>query len=184
MRRAFKADDYLHLAETLAGFKAEPRHPRAAYLRRATSTAYYALFHELVQHGAKRAGRKGPSEHKQAIGRWYAHGNFKKTARWVQDIGAGRTTPNPVRLLMVDPGNQAVPTDLEVLSDAFGELQEARHGADYDPAFAATRLSTLAHINTARSGIDAIKRMDKANLHQFDMFLLLALGGDRMIKNS
>ncbi|MFF0312674.1 hypothetical protein ACFYSC_35065 [Streptosporangium sp. NPDC004379] len=45
-------------------------------------------------------------------------------------------------------------------------------------------MSALGHINTARSGIDAIKRMDKNNLHQFDMFLLLALGGERMIRNS
>ncbi|TMR88330.1 hypothetical protein [Nonomuraea basaltis] len=67
---------------------------------------------------------------------------------------------------------------------AFSELQEARHGADYDPAFDATRSRALSHVRTARAGIEAIGRMDKANLHQFDMFLLLALGGERMMKNS
>jgi hypothetical protein len=184
VRRDFKADDHLHLADTLAGRTAGRGRPRTAYLRRATSTAYYALFHELVRHGAKRAARTGPVEHQQAIGRWYSHGNFKKAARWVEDIAAGRTPPNPVKLLLVEPVANAVPVDLEVLSSAFNELLEARHGADYDPAFDATRLSALGHINTARSGIEAIKRMDKINLHQFDMFLLLSLGGDRMIKNS
>ncbi|MEV4838748.1 hypothetical protein AB0K05_29885 [Nonomuraea sp. NPDC049486] len=184
MRRDFKADDYLHLADTLAGRTAGRGRPRTAYLRRATSTAYYALFHELVQHGARRAARNGPREHQQAIGRWYAHGNFKKAARWVEDIAAGRTPPNPVRLLLIDPLTGSAPADLEVLASAFNELLEARHGADYDPVFDATRLGTLGHINTARSGIEAIRRMDKADLHQFDMFLLLALGGDRMIKNS
>ncbi|MEV5559165.1 hypothetical protein ACI2LC_12430 [Nonomuraea wenchangensis] len=184
MRREFKADDYLHLADTLAGRTAGRGRPRTAYLRRAISTAYYALFYELVQHGARRAARSGPVEHQQAIGRWYAHGNFKKAARWVEDIVAGRTPPNPVRLLLVDPQTGSVPADLEVLASAFNELLEARHGADYDPAFDATRLGTLGHINTARAGIEAIKRLDKADLHQFDMFLLLALGGERMIKNS
>ncbi|MFE0150510.1 hypothetical protein ACFWY5_25385 [Nonomuraea sp. NPDC059007] len=184
MRRDFKADDYLHLADTLAGRTAGRGRPRTAYLRRAISTAYYALFHELVQHGARRAARNGPIEHQQAIGRWYAHGNFKKAARWVEDIAAGRTPPGPVRLLLIDPLIQGVPTDLEVLASAFNELQEARHGADYDPAFDVTRLGTLGHVNTARSGIEAIKRMDRLDLHQFDMFCLLALGGDRMIRNS
>ncbi|MFG1963692.1 hypothetical protein [Nonomuraea sp. NPDC049028] len=184
MRRDFKADDYLHLADTLAGRTAGRGRPRTAYLRRATSTAYYALFHELVQHGARRAARNGPVEHQQAIGRWYAHGNFKKVARWVEDIAAGRTPPSPVRLLLVDSASWRVPVDLEVLASAFNELLEARHGADHDPAFDATRLDTLGHINTARSGIEAIKRVDKADLHQFDMFCLLALGGDRMIRNS
>jgi hypothetical protein len=184
VRRDFKAGDYLHLADTLAGRTAGRGRPRTAYLRRATSTAYYALFHELVQHGARRAAGAGPIGHQQAIGRWYAHGNFKKAARWVEDIASGRTPPNPVRLLLVDPVTGAAPVDLEVLASAFSELQEARHGADYDSSFDATRLSVLGHVNTARSGIDAIKRMDKSNLHQFDMFLLLALGGERMIRNS
>ncbi len=84
--RDFKADDYLYLANALAGGTAGRGRPRTAFLRRATSTAYYALFHELVQHGARRAAGAGPAEHRQAIGRWYAHGNFRKTARWVEDL--------------------------------------------------------------------------------------------------
>ncbi len=60
----------------------------------------------------------------------------------------------------------------------------ARHGADYDPAFDATRPGAISHVKTAASGIEAIRRMDKVNLHQFDMFLLLSLGGERMIKNN
>jgi hypothetical protein len=172
--RDFKSDDYLNLAETLAGRTAGPGRPRTAYLRRATSTAYYALFYELVQHGSKRAARMGPIEHQQAIGRWYAHGNFKKAALWVQAVAASRTTPRAVRLLLVDVATGTVPMDLAVLAGAFSELQEARHSADYDPSFDATRLTALGHVNTARSGIEAIKRMDKADLHQFDMFLLLA----------
>ncbi|MGC5011841.1 hypothetical protein ACLQ2R_13845 [Streptosporangium sp. DT93] len=184
MRRDFKAEDHLHLADTLAGRTAGRGRPRTAYLRRATSTAYYALFYELVQHGARRATRSGPVEHQQAIGRWYAHGNFKKAARWVEEIASNRTPPTVVRLLLIDPVTGTVPPDLDVLASAFGELQEARHGADYDPSFDATRSGALGHVNTARAGIDAIRRMDKVNLHQFDMFLLLALGGDKMIRNS
>ncbi|MEO3855133.1 hypothetical protein [Acrocarpospora sp. B8E8] len=184
MIRDFKADDYLYLADALAGGTAGRGRPRTAFLRRATSTAYYALFHELVQHGARRAAGTGPVEHRQAISRWYAHGNFRRAARWVEDISAGRTPPNPVKLLLVDPTSGAVPIDLEVLASAFSELQDARHGADYAPAFDATRPGAINHVRTARSGIEAIRRMDRANLHQFDMFLLLALGGERMIKNS
>lgn len=58
----------------------------------------------------------------------------------MEDNAAGRTPPNPVRLLLVDSATWRVPADLEVLANAFNELLEARHGADYDPAFDATRL--------------------------------------------
>ncbi|WP_326821329.1 hypothetical protein [Streptosporangium sp. NBC_01756] len=102
----------------------------------------------------------------------------------MEDIAAGRTPPNPVKLLLIEPGTGALPMDLEILASAFSELQEARHGADYDPSYDVTKLGALGSVNTARSGIEAIKRMDRANLHQFDMFLLLALGGERMIRNS
>jgi hypothetical protein len=89
-----------------------------------------------------------------------------------------------VRLLLVDPATGAAPRDLAVLPSTFSELQEVRHGADYDPAFDATRSRAMGHVQSAVVGIEAIRRMDKVDLHQFDMFLLLALGGERMIKNS
>ncbi|MFG1702550.1 hypothetical protein ACFLIM_05090 [Nonomuraea sp. M3C6] len=181
MRRDFNADDYLHLASALTG---EAWGRRTVFLRRAISTAYYALFYELVQHGARRAARTGPLEHQQVIGRWYAHGNFRKAARWVDDLVARRTLPGPVSLLFVDSTTGTVPADLEELAKTFSELQVLRHRADYDPAFQVTREEALIHVWTAKTGIEAIRRMDKANLHQFDMFLLLALGGERMIKNS
>ncbi|MEV0592550.1 hypothetical protein [Nonomuraea cavernae] len=181
MRRTFKAEDYLHLADTLAGRTARQGRPRTAYLRRATSTAYYALFHELVRHGANRAVQNGPEDHQHAIGRWYAHGNFRQVARWVENINSGRSAPTAAVRLLTTRGQ--VNADLVILAISFSDLQDARHGADYDPDYDATRSATLGQVNTARSAIEAIRRMDKYKLHEFDMFLLLALGGERMLRN-
>lgn len=183
MRRPVKASDLLHLADNLSGRTAGRGRPRTAYLRRATSTAYYALFHELVRQGAQRAARNGPEEHRRTVGRWYAHGNFKKVSMWVDAISAGRSAPDPVVPLLTDPVSASVPADLRFLATSFAKPQMARHGADYDSDFDVTRAETLEYIDVARLSIEAIRRMDKANLHQFDMFLLLALGGDRMIRN-
>jgi hypothetical protein len=47
--------DLLQQAEHLA--RLEPRRPRQASLRRAISTAYYALFHLLIHEATLRVGR-------------------------------------------------------------------------------------------------------------------------------
>ncbi|WP_030452994.1 hypothetical protein [Herbidospora cretacea] len=174
--KRIKADDYLTLAEQIAG------RPRPANLRRATSTAYYAVFHELVGQGARRAVASGTADHRHTVSRWYAHGNFRQTARWVTAIAADKSAPEAVtRLLSVDG---RVDPDLVLVADSFGELQALRHVADYDPGYVAARTATLSHVRRARTAVEAIRRLDKGAVHEFDMFLLLSLGGERMVRNA
>lgn len=65
----------MHCADVLAGRESGRGRPRTAYLRRATSTAYYALFHELVTHGANRVLPRGPRQDRLVVARWFGHGD-------------------------------------------------------------------------------------------------------------
>ncbi|WP_062352277.1 hypothetical protein [Herbidospora yilanensis] len=182
MKHVFKAEEYLHLADLIAGRAAGPGRPRTAHLRRATSTAYYAVFHELVGQGARRVAGTGQEDHRHTISRWYAHGNFRQTARWVEAITTKKSVPEGVRRLLGP--NDHVDPDLAALSESFSELQQARHAADYDPEYNAIRADTLGHVTRAKTAVEAIRRMDRGKVQAFDMFLLLSLGGERMVRNS
>ena len=65
-------DDLLELAEQLANL--EPADPRQACLRRAVSTAYYALFHLLISEATLNWGR---AELRAELGRVFGHGKMK-----------------------------------------------------------------------------------------------------------
>src|SRR5438132_9883570 len=69
------ADDLLGLAQHLASLY--PAHPHQASLRRAVSTAYYALFHLLVSEATLNWARV---ELRPALGRLFDHGPMKAAA--------------------------------------------------------------------------------------------------------
>jgi len=69
------ADDPLELAQLLANL--EPTNPRQACLRRAVSTAYYALSHLLVSEATLNWGRP---ELRSELGRVFGHGKMKSAS--------------------------------------------------------------------------------------------------------
>jgi uncharacterized protein (UPF0332 family) len=121
------ADDLLELARKMV--KYEKKDVLEARLRRAVSTAYYALFHLLLEKGsAKLVGHAGL---RQLVSRAYLHGDMYKAAKtFVAGIGG---LPKHVIAPfggMVPP----VPPEIIRVATAFVALQEARHEADYDLA--------------------------------------------------
>lgn len=119
-------DDLLEQALHLA--KRDRKRPKQASLRRAVSTAYYALFHLLVSDGVSywKIERQRP-----AFARSFEHRKMKGVCK----------------AKYVNP-------DLQAIADAFVELQQARHFADYDYAKVFTRVEALTHINTARTAFE------------------------------
>lgn len=95
--------------------------PRQADLRRAISTAYYALFHLLTQAGAALVHRSAVL--RPLLARHYEHRDMKNASRGFAD---GRL-PAPLERIAGD-----VPEELSTAAKMFIELQEARHLADYD----------------------------------------------------
>lgn len=134
------ADDFLALASSLA--RARPRKPRQVDLRRAVSTAYYALFHAIA---------KSPAD--CLVGTSQAN---RPNRAWAQayrslDHGYAKTACEAAR-------NMAFPQDIKDCADVFVELQKARHDADYDPLHRLTRADALEAVEKARQAIAALRR--------------------------
>lgn len=103
----------------------ERRRPRQGSLRRAVSTAYYALFHLIVHEAAQKLLRGNAAEPlRPLLGRAFVHGDMKAAARSF----AGGTLPATIKAYQPGP----VSAELRQVAEAFVVLQELRHQADYD----------------------------------------------------
>jgi uncharacterized protein (UPF0332 family) len=98
--------------------------PNQANLRRAVSSAYYALFHLLVR--ATVLKWNDPLHHAR-IGRMFEHERMKKiSGATIKSIRAAsdRKYPNAIEVTRR--------TELTNVAQAFIILQQARHDADYN----------------------------------------------------
>ena len=118
------------------------RRPRDAFMRRAVSTAYYAVFHALARMCAD-----------QLIG-----GSNAKTTAWGRtyralDHRAAKSALQGEEAASLDPS-------LAGFGLLFGQLQDRRHQADYDPApFRHYFDETLALVRQARSAIEILNSL-------------------------
>jgi hypothetical protein len=114
-------DDLLELAQDLA--KLRPESPRQASLRRAVSTAYYALFHLLISEATANWARP---ELRAILGRCFDHGTMltasTRAARTGTDLG--RNPP--------EAAEKTVAIHLRTVANVFVQAQQRRHDADYD----------------------------------------------------
>jgi hypothetical protein len=115
-------DDLLALARELVD-----RNPGAqieAELRRAVSTAYYALFHLLIHEATERL--VAVATLRQRFARSFEHKIMKNVCQEYS-----RSTLNASGQYTT-PAGQAIPGQVRDIARAFSLLQEARHRADYD----------------------------------------------------
>jgi len=131
------ADDLLRLASSLAN--PAPTDPEQVCLRRSISTAYYALFHLLVEEAVQ--GWGGAPAVRLGLQRAFQYKNMRDVSRTVeQGSWRGWGAPPP-----------PVPTELRAVAKAFVDLQEARHLADYDNARTWTIMEARARVTDAQS---------------------------------
>jgi hypothetical protein len=147
--------DQLDIAETLAT-KVDPRQPRQASLRRAVSTAYYALFQALCKMCADRlVGWNQPWETFTPVYRSLDHG---WTLNVLSERGSDKTHP--------------LGETVQNIGIALKELQAAREWADYNPephpdplrtseGSSFSRESALALIAVARVAVTALDDLDE-----------------------
>jgi hypothetical protein len=93
--------------------------PTQANVRRAVSSAYYAVFHLLI---AEATSHWSNPSLRPALGRGFDHGLMKTASNRVSDT---RLFP----FVGADPRDV---TNLRSVAKAFAELQEDRHFADYN----------------------------------------------------
>ncbi len=125
------APDLLEQAYHLA--RREKKKPKQASLRRAVSTAYYALFHLLISEAVAN-WRRG--DQRASLARAFEHGKMRSASQ----KAAGST---------VSGHSPKVVTDLRMVANAFVELQQRRHTADYDNSQKWSRTQALSQINLA-----------------------------------
>lgn len=128
--------------------------PRQTDLRRAVSTAYYALFHEFCKQVAD------------------AFVGYRSDDAWVLfyrslDHGSVR---NRCRELLKD---RALPPGLAAAAAAFQGLQAMRHSCDYDPFFRISRTEAQRAIASARDAIRDLRGADGTAKLPFLAFLML-----------
>jgi hypothetical protein len=117
-------DDLLELAQDLANL--HPESPHQASLRRAVSTAYYALFHLLILETTANWARP---ELRAILGRCFDHGPMKT---------ASETKVSQINTTFKDNLSEGVEKTvaihLRTVANAFIQAQQRRNDADYNMA--------------------------------------------------
>jgi uncharacterized protein (UPF0332 family) len=150
-------EDLLGQAEQLA--QLDPRRPKQANLRRAVSSAYYALFHLLTSEvSSLYAVEPGLAAR---INRTLNHGEMKKASSMLANDRLPRAVQPP-------GGGYITPARLKSVANAFLSLQQARHEADYDLSRSFRRREVLDFIQSARQAFEAwgeVRNTDDARLY-------------------
>ena len=128
----------------------EKGRPLQVSLRRSASTAYYALFHFLIDETTKSWLGARPSQRtmRQILARAFQHRTMLQASRGFCSgaLGGGMQSVGTAT---------PVPTELHYLATTFMELQELRHRADYDLAASFTREEVLGEVRRVHKAIQA-----------------------------
>lgn len=149
-----KPRDLLAAGEDLLSGKTRPRE---ANLRRAVSTAYYAVFHTLAKCcadlliGGHASDRSKPAW--QQVYRSLEHGVAKKACENDQKI-------------------EQFPKEIQDFATAFLALHKKREDADYNPNQRFYKSSCLVDLNYARSVIEDFERVPTKDKRAFAVLVL------------
>jgi len=136
------AEELLAQARFLANL--DPQHPTQANLRRAVSSAYYAVFHLFSAEVTCQISPVGPSGLRERTQRALSHGTMYKAAEAFSK-SANRPPKLPTDIHLPEP----VSEELISIAESFLLLQDARHAADYDISRPFDRIKTLELVETA-----------------------------------
>jgi hypothetical protein len=136
--------------------------PRQADLKRAMSTAYYAVFHAILTAAADDfVGVTHRSTPRYALlYRSIGHGSLRA---FCEDV-IKRTIPSKYSGYAPTGG---FGTDLTALATALVDLQEKRHLADYDPLFRVNTSDAVLAVATARSAVARFNNASRASRRAF-----------------
>lgn len=164
--------DLFHQAETLA--RLDALRPKQANLRRAVSSAYYAVFHFLVGEAcrAQIGSQHAQSAYRSVLGRAFTHTVMKQACA---SFGGGTLRKSVTRGLPVDAaGNYVIPQAIQKLAATFAELQEKRHVADYDLSERFNRRDVLLLIEEAKQHVESFSTLDQSDDRRFFLACLWA----------
>jgi uncharacterized protein (UPF0332 family) len=132
--------------------------PRQAHLRRAVSTAYYAMFHTLAKCCADLlVGGRSSSRSEEA---------------WVQVYRALEHGPAK-NACMNQNTISKFPKEIHDFANMFVQMQLKRHKADYDPSERIFKSAVLADISAVKAVIDDFGNASLKDRRAFAALVLL-----------
>ncbi|MET3666974.1 hypothetical protein [Caulobacter sp. 1776] len=160
----------LVIADDLAG-RTKKGAPNQTLLRRSVSTAYYALFHHLLQAGTDAlVGKRSRKSARYAlIYRSFEHARMKQICQAVDK-------PVLADKEKIALGVAALRQELRDVANIFVQLQQQRHWADYSPHGKITRSDALDLVNQAEL---AIRQLDACPIEERRNFLALVMTSSR-----
>jgi len=144
--------DLLDQAERLLSH--EQKRPRQARLRRAVSTAYYALFHLLDSAANRRMAPRSPKNLDLQMQRAFDPGAMKDVCKSF----AGGTLPPMVQHLQTGQ----IEPEQRLIARTFVDLQGKRHAADYDLVVTLTKQEVADDINKVKEAFAAWRVIGKS----------------------
>lgn len=173
------SSELLEAAEAIAESAPKSSDLENTFCRKAISTAYFAVFHKLVEDATNRIIDTGDEDylHRGELARWYTHGDIRTVSQWIVNWANGGKLPDSVNGLL-----NAAPADLIKLSKFVLRLQKARHSADYDRFEHFKKGDTGKWITTARDAIELTQRLQGNSVYQ--RYLMLLLGGPKIARKA
>ena len=151
------ADGYLAVARRLANTK----RPSQAEIRRSISSAYYAVFHALAQTCADslvgRTPRQRPNKAWVEVYRGLNHGVCRKACEQAKAV--------------------AFPVCIKEFADAFRQLQEYRHMADYDPDIKFSKADGEILYEFAKLSMNGLRSANNVDKKAFSVWVLISSQG-------
>lgn len=168
--RAIEPEELLQLA----GLEAGRGRPRTIDLRRSVSSSYYAVFHRLTTDCTVEVFGPDPSREGQRrdATRWLHHGDV----RGLTECVLGKRNPELSRVL------GQVSAGVRQVSQTFGDLQDARHAADYDHDYEVDKRAALIHLILAQRAVAIARRMTDSGDPSYVLFLRLMIGAVRVAR--
>lgn len=162
-------EDLLEQARHLA--RREPTRPKQASLRRAVSTAYYALFHLLITETV--TNWKRPAE-RLTLARMFEHAHMARACTAKRDLLNAHFNANPAPSAHLE-----VLKHLHVVAETFATMLQHRHTADYDGSIKWTRTDALEKIDSVQDAFLSLEAIRKG--HDAQNFLVTLLLKERKL---
>ncbi len=151
--------DLIRIARHLAagGVSDNRGRPRQADLRRAVSTAYYALFHALCRCCADALAGATPARRRRP--------GWLLIYRSLEHTAARSRLANQSEMA-------AFPPEIRYFGLLFAALQRQRHWADYNPAQDFSRPNVLLIITRAEQAIRGLEQCAAADRRDLSLYIL------------
>jgi len=143
-------DKLIEAAREFANHHVAQGRPKPIWLRRAASSAYYALFHSVVLTSCERLVGSASVEDQLRLTRSFSH---QAVSGVCDAIVSGRGLPEHALPLAVS----LTGTPIEGVASAFQSLRVQRHQADYDHLATFSKEGVLAAIADAERGIQQLR---------------------------